>query len=215
MIQVPDRFATLVQSIGDPAAAVGLKPHPQACEAKAAVLMLLSDRDNPDLVFTERSTGLRNHAGQISFPGGRRDAGDLDSAHTALREANEEIGLAPQAVRVLGQLPPARVPIGSYQVAPVVGLWSGSEPISAHSPAEVASVQRWTISELAEPSHRVTFVHPRGTTGPAWVFGEMFLWGFTAHLVDRLLTLGGWNQSWDTSRRVMVPRRFSSDRQPS
>lgn len=209
------QFEQLASRLADPALAQRVAPdrRPHG-HARAAVLMLLSDGDDPDLVFTERATTLRNHAGQISFPGGGHEDGDVDHAATALRETWEEIGLPPDHVEVIGQLPPARIPVSRFDVAPVVGRWSGDVPLSLVSPDEVAAIHRWRLADLADPAYRITSVHPGGHRGPAWQFGDAFLWGFTAYLTDALLDLGGWSRPWDTGREVPVPRRFMRDRQP-
>ena len=168
----------------------------------------------PDLLFTERSARMRTHAGQISFPGGGFEPQDADAAAAALRETWEEVGLPPAQVAVIGQLPATRLPVSSYDVAPVVGTWSGDDPLVLASPLEVAAIHRWSVSDLADPVNRVTSRHPQGHMGPAWQFGDAFLWGFTAYLTDALLRLGGWWRPWDTNRVVEVPNRFQRDRQP-
>jgi 8-oxo-dGTP pyrophosphatase MutT (NUDIX family) len=78
--------------------------------------------EDPGLIFTERRADLRRHAGEISFPGGRRDAGDADLAATALREAHEEIGLDPAVVELQGALMPVSTFVTDYLVHPFVGL---------------------------------------------------------------------------------------------
>jgi 8-oxo-dGTP pyrophosphatase MutT (NUDIX family) len=177
----------------------------------AAVLALFSERDDPDLVFTVRSAALRHHPGQISFPGGGREAGDAGFADTALREAREEVGLDPAAVAVLGRLPDRRVSVSAYQVVPVVGWWPGNQELARQDDAEVEEVMRWRVSELADPANRAMAVHPRGFLGPAFTLGDYFLWGFTAGRVDELLRLGGWEEPWDESRQLPIPRRFLRD----
>ena len=172
-------------------------------KARASVLIMLSDTDSPDITFTERAHTLRHHPGQLAFPGGRRDATDRGPVDTAVREAREEIGLDPSGLHVIGTLPRADLPVS--------GWWDGRQPVAPVDLGEVASVHRWTIQALADPSHRVTWSLGAGRTGPAWQFGEFFLWGFTAKLVDRVLELGGWTQPWDSERVVPVPRRFSND----
>lgn len=96
----------------------------------------------------------------------------------------------------------------------MVGTWSGDDPLVLASPLEVAAIHRWSVSDLADPVNRVTSRHPQGHMGPAWQFGDAFLWGFTAYLTDALLRLGGWWRPWDTNRVVEVPNRFQRDRQP-
>lgn len=208
-------FEELADRLADPGLTRLLTPERRPEGAtRAAVLLLLSDTDEPDLLFTERSPYLRRHAGQISFPGGGYEDGDADAAATALRETHEEVGLEPEQITVIGQLPDTRLPVSSFDVAPVVGVWSGTAQLHLASPNEVAALHRWTIADLVAPANRLTALHPGGTRGPAWQFGESFLWGFTAFLTDALLDLGGWTQPWDRSREVVVPRRFRRDRQP-
>ncbi|WP_022911238.1 NUDIX hydrolase [Aestuariimicrobium kwangyangense] len=173
----------------------------------SAVLALLTSGDRPDLVFTERASTLRNHAGQMSFPGGRIDPGDADAVAAALRETHEEIGLDPSAVGPLGELPPTRLTTAVFNVTPVVATWSGDEPVAVMDTAEVESIHRFAIDDLVSPEHRVVVHHPRGGVGPAFVFGDYMVWGFTAHLVDELVRLGGWERPWPR-RVVEIPDRF-------
>lgn len=207
--QLPDHYRALADRLADP---TGLPQESggraASGAAQSAVLVLLNVVGEPDLVFTERNQQLRSHAGQISFPGGRRDLGDVDLCQTALRETQEEIGLDAQRVQVLGALPAALIPASGMNVAPIIGLWSGEDDIWPNSPAEVESIQRWKIQDLVDPRQRLSYAHPLGFSGPAWQFGNHFLWGFTAHVVDRILELGGWSRQWDSSRSVNVPERY-------
>lgn len=207
------QFEQLAAKLADPQLANRLAPERRPHgRARAAVLILLSENDDPDLLFTERAGGLRKHAGQISFPGGSYEPGDADAPATALRETWEEVGLEPDKVRLLGRLPVTRLPVSSFDVAPVVGSWSGHDRMTVASPDEVAAIHRWQISELTDPHNRVMARHPGGHMGPAWQFGDLFLWGFTAYLTDALLKLGGWSRPWDHDRIVDVPKRFMRDR---
>ena len=175
----------------------------------AAVLALLTAEEDPELVLTLRAGYLDHHAGQISLPGGGREAGDVSPVDTALRETAEEIGLPASAVRPLGQLSTLQISVSRNQVIPIVGLWSGNEPLTELDATEVEAVIRWRVSLLADPAHRVMARHPRGGHGPAWQIGELFLWGFTGVVVDALLRVGGWERDWDHTRLVEVPPRFS------
>ncbi len=180
----------------------------------AAVLALISEGADPDLVVTERSATLRLHAGQLSFPGGRIDPEDLNSAAAALREAAEEIGLPPQAATVWGELPRTRLTRTMFDVAVVVASWNGEAPIGVVDRGEVASIQRYRLADLADPEHRFSARHPGGGTGPAFVFGELMIWGFTAHLIDELLRRGGWEEPWHRGREIDIPERFLRDGPP-
>lgn len=177
----------------------------------AAVLMLFTDAPDPRLTFIERASTLRSHAGQVAFPGGGREDADETLLHAALREAHEEVDLDPALVTVLGQLPVAWVPRSRYDVTPFVASWDGSRPLRAADPAEVEWVFDVPVSELVDPSNRVSGRHPLGYTGPAWVLGDMFIWGFTGHLLDLTLQLAGWEAEWDKRRSIDIPERFMRD----
>lgn len=177
----------------------------------AAVLMLFTDAPDPRLTFIERAHTLRSHAGQVAFPGGGMEPGDDGPTDAALREAHEEVGLDGSLVDVVGLLPAAWVPVSGYDVTPVVGRWDGSAPLHAADPAEVETVFDVPVSDLVDPARRVSGRHPRGYVGPAWQSGDMFIWGFTGHLVDLLLRTAGWEQSWNTDRVVDIPTRFMRD----
>lgn len=181
---------------------------------EAAVLVLLGPTpgvEDVDVTLVERAATLRHHAGQIAFPGGARDPGDAGPEGTALREAEEEIGLDPGDVEVIGRLPAVHVAVSSFDVTAVVARWSGRHPLTPRDPAEVAAVHRVPLSVLTAAEHRVTATHPRGYTGPAFVVDDLFVWGLTAHLLDAVLHLAGWQLPWDTGVRHAVPHRFLND----
>ncbi|MEL4358322.1 MULTISPECIES: NUDIX hydrolase [unclassified Luteococcus] len=185
---------------------------PKQGSRRAAVLIMIGEQEL-DLTFTERSGTMRKHPGQISFPGGALDEGE-SAVQAALREAHEEIGLAPSRARVLGQLPPAHVNASAFDVKGIVAAWDGQgdTPIAPVDPAEVAAIHRYPIRDLADPANRLTAEIPSGYRGPAFVMDDIFIWGFTAHLVDCVLDLGGWQRPWDPGRVQPVPRRFLRDK---
>jgi len=167
----------------------------------ASVLMLFADGvDGPELLLTERGLTMRNHAGQIAFPGGKADPGDADAIQTALREAQEEVGLDPATVDVFGVLPTLWLPITDFAVTPVLGYWREPKPLLSTSDHEVVTVIHRPIRSMLDPANRFSVAHPSGYVGPAFDVGTpMPLWGFTAGVVSRLFAALGWEEPWDTS----------------
>jgi 8-oxo-dGTP pyrophosphatase MutT (NUDIX family) len=187
------------------AAAETMEVHPQLLPPatggrESAVLILFGDGpDGPDLLFIQRSEGLRLHAGQPAFPGGAIDAGDGGPVGAALREAVEEVGLDPGGVDVLGTLPEVFIPRTGFRVVPVLAWWRRPSAVAPVDTGEVAAVERVAVAELADPATRLMVRVPDGRTSPAFRVRGMLIWGFTAALVDRLLALGGWEKPWDAS----------------
>jgi 8-oxo-dGTP pyrophosphatase MutT (NUDIX family) len=172
----------------------------------SAVLVLFAEGPggpgHPDLLFIQRSNGLRLHAGQPAFPGGAIDAADSGPIAAALREAAEEVGVDPAGVDVVGTLPELFIPPTGFRVVPVLAWWRRPVAVAPVDPGEVAAVERVSVRELADPAVR-TMVRVRdGRTTPAFRVRGMLIWGFTAMLVDRLLRLGGWEQPWETGEIV-------------
>ena len=187
-------------------------PAPPDAEHRSAVLVLIGEQDDePDVLLIERAHDMRSHAGQPAFPGGRVDPGDVDAAATALREAEEETGLDPSGVEVVAVLPDLFIPPSGFVVTPVLGWWERPTPVFARDPAEVSSVHRVPIAELADPKRRCQVRHPSGFVGPAFEVRGLLVWGFTGGLVDRLIHLGGWEQPWSPGSRL-VPLPDDLDR---
>ena len=167
----------------------------------SAVLVLFGEgARGPDVLLIERAHTMRSHAGQPAFPGGAVDPEDAGPVAAALREAQEEVGLDPATVEVLGTLPDLWLPPSGFVVTPVVAWWRAPHPVRVVDAAEVAAVARVPLARLTDPEHRLQVTHPSGWTGPAFETGDMLVWGFTAGVLDRLLALGGWERPWDTSR---------------
>jgi 8-oxo-dGTP pyrophosphatase MutT (NUDIX family) len=186
---------------------------PGAGARPAAVLVLLAEgAHGPEVLFAERAATLRTHAGQIAFPGGAADPGDTDLVDTALREAEEEVGVQRDGIDVLGLLPPAHVAVSGFDVTAVVAWWREPGLVRAVDAREVASVPVVPVAELTDPAHRATVRHPLGYTGPAFEVAGHLIWGLTAHLLDGVLELAGWQRPWDASRQVPIPARYLRDR---
>jgi 8-oxo-dGTP pyrophosphatase MutT (NUDIX family) len=118
----------------------------------AAVLVAVTERDEPGVILTLRPETMRKHPGQISFPGGRLDPGDADAVDAALREAEEEIGLPRSAVEVIGIADRYRT-ITGFEVTPVIGVVPPGLELTPH-PGEVAAVFEAPLRYLLDPAHQ-------------------------------------------------------------
>ncbi|TWF77737.1 NUDIX domain-containing protein [Pseudonocardia hierapolitana] len=184
---------------------------PPARGRRASVLVLFGDEaaHGPDVLLLERASTLRQHAGQVAFPGGGADADDPDAVATALREAEEEAGVEPDGVVPLAVLPDLVVPPSGFIVTPVLAHWARPVAVHAVDPRETASVVRVPIAALADPTHRILVRHPSGFTGPAFVTAGLLVWGFTGGLLSALLDRGGWARPWDTTRVMDLDAAWS------
>ncbi len=184
-------------------------PPPEGGRPSAVLVLFAEGPDGPDLLLIERAATLRSHAGQPAFPGGAQDPEDDGPVAAALREAQEEVGLDPATVEVIGTLPDLWLPPSGFVVTPVLALWRAPHPVRAVDTAEVASVWRVPVAHLVDPARRWTVTHPSGWQGPAFQVGSevgdedggLLVWGFTAGVLDGVLRLGGWARPWDRARR--------------
>ena len=156
----------------------------------AAILVPLIWRDSDwQILMTKRAAHLSHHAGQISFPGGALDASDEGLIDTALREAHEEISLAPPSVRVMGSLLPVRSPAG-FIVQPIVGMIGGDIFNELRpDPAEVDSIFTLPLAHIGQPDN--FSLVPRQTEGrdnSYWVVShpEHYIWGLSARVLNDL-----------------------------
>lgn len=183
-------------------------PLPPPDARPAAVLVLVTATTAPRVVVMERAATLRNHAGQVSFPGGAEDPGDADAVATALREANEEIGLDPQSTSVLGLLPDMWVAPSNFRVTPVLATWDNPHEL-VNADSEVVRVMLPEMSVLANPDNRYRIRLSTGYAGPAFLVHDTnaptLIWGFTAAVLDVVLRLGGWHVPWNRARELPYP----------
>jgi 8-oxo-dGTP pyrophosphatase MutT (NUDIX family) len=155
----------------------------------AVLLPLYGWPEEPGLIFTERRADLRRHAGEISFPGGRRDEIDADLATTALREAQEEIALEPARVELVGALPPVSTFVTNYRVHPFVGLVAHPTELGlTPNPAEVETVLTFSLGLLRE-SYEMRRLVRRGVPirTPTYEVEGQLIWGATARILGDLL----------------------------
>jgi 8-oxo-dGTP pyrophosphatase MutT (NUDIX family) len=162
----------------------------------ASVLVALVLRDTLTVLLTQRTEHLSDHPGQISFPGGRAEPGDADATATALREAHEEVGLAPSHVDVLGRLPEYTTGTG-FVVTPVVALVRPGFALQP-DPNEVAEVFEVPLAFLMDPgNHRRHAIEWAGASREFWSIPwsgndgngqtrHYFIWGATASMLRNL-----------------------------
>jgi 8-oxo-dGTP pyrophosphatase MutT (NUDIX family) len=163
------------------------EPTDQIAAAVLVPLFLQGASQEPHLVLTRRRADLRRHAGEISFPGGRWEAEDADLRETALREAEEEIGLERSRVSLLGELPPTSTLATKYVIYPFVGTIPAGLAWRL-SPKEVDAVLELPLKAISAGRTRTQMVR-RGFTfeTDAYIVEEHLIWGATARIIENLL----------------------------
>ena len=180
---------------------------PGARGRPSAVLILFGETpQGPDVLLIQRGRTMSSHAGQPAFPGGASDPEDADATATALREAEEEVGLDRTEVHVFAQLPDLWVPPSGFIVSPVMAWWHTPGTVTTVSRAEVTQVERVQIADLVDPANRYRVRHPRGFVGPAFDVADLLVWGFTAMVLDWVLEAGGWSRPWNDSDVRDLPK---------
>ncbi|MCU1719602.1 CoA pyrophosphatase [Pseudomonas sp. 5P_3.1_Bac2] len=157
---------------------------------EAAVLVPITRSDEPEVVLTLRADGLSTHSGEVAFPGGRRDAEDVDLIRTALREAQEEIGLPPGLVEVVGPLS-TLISRHGIQVTPYVGVVPDFVEYEAND-GEIAAVFSVPLAffrdDPRETTHRIDYLG-KSFYVPSYRYGEYKIWGLTAIMLVELINL--------------------------
>jgi len=149
--------------------------------------VLLPVIDGRSVVFTRRSEAMSRHAGEISFPGGLRHDEDRDLAATALRETEEELGIGPSAVEVLGALPPVHTFVSGILIVPFVGMLEG-RPTFAPNADEIAEVLEYRLEDLAAAETEVEWRRDGHVyRGYAYEIGDHTIWGATARILRSLI----------------------------
>lgn len=155
-------------------------------------MCLLTDEPIPNVILTLRSGGLSTHAGEVAFPGGRRDLQDQHLLDTALRETHEEIGVQADQIRVLGRLSQV---LSKHQLAvtPFVGVVQADVQLRAN-PGEIQQIFRTPLSFLIEPDNarfdKFKMEDGRMRYVPSWEYQGFEIWGLTAWVLAELLNVG-------------------------
>jgi 8-oxo-dGTP pyrophosphatase MutT (NUDIX family) len=155
---------------------------------------LRSESEHAHIVLTVRAETLGRHGGQVSLPGGVIDPGETVE-QAALREAHEEIGLAPNQVRILGALTPLDIPVSGFRLHPIVGV-SDTRPRLTPADGEVARILEIDLDELLAPDCVVRTPRERdgvALTIPGFHVRGVEIWGATAMVLAEFLSLLGWS----------------------
>ena len=177
----PQEFERRLRSVLEP-----LQPKRYTIEGTrdAAVLIPIVAVPQPTLLFTRRTEHLSSHKGQVSFPGGSIDDEDGSPIEAALREAEEEIGLHRDAVRVIGEIDAVPTFVTGYVVAPVVG-WLDQEPDLTPNPHEVAEILHVPVAHLVDANRVEPGYAVDGLELPTegWIYDDNIIWGATARIL--------------------------------
>ncbi len=165
----------------------GMKPIRDTIIEAAVLIPIIAHSDGPSVLMTVRTHQLKDHAGQVAFPGGRRDPGDVSPEATALRETEEEVAIPRTAIRSIGRLAPYNTRTG-YRVIPIVGIIE--PPIAPRpEPTEVEEIFEVPLKFLLDRQNHQRHSHDVAGTSRefyAMPYGRFYIWGATAGMIVSL-----------------------------
>jgi 8-oxo-dGTP pyrophosphatase MutT (NUDIX family) len=153
------------------------------------LLLMFPIEDEAHVLLTVRADTVR-HGGQVSLPGGVAEPGETYE-QAALREALEEVALAPDTVRVLGALTPLDIPVSGFRLHPIVGA-AESRPVLTPADGEVARILEVSVAALCDPAQRASFTIARDgqeVVAPAFRIGDVSIWGATAMVLAEFIAV--------------------------
>ncbi len=180
---------------------------PKSDLPKAAVLIALTDEENPEVIYTLRSNKVSSHQGEVSFPGGMQEESDTSLIITALRESEEEIGLPQNCVKILGSLD-TMVSRFNVSVTPFVGVIPGDVELNSSS-EEIEACFRVPLSFLLKDKrYRNDEVNRNGETFymPAYKYSSYVIWGLTA-----MITVNFLNRALDAKIDMSLPSKIEGE----
>lgn len=214
-------LAGVLSTPGNAALVNTMQGHMRLASRKArrsAVLMCFTgDANAADLpsdaqiLLTHRAPTLRNHSGQMAFPGGRLEPADSGPVDAALREANEETGLEPSRVQTLAVLESIAVGPSGNPVNPVLAYAEEPGDVWCASPDENDDVFFVDLAQLIDPGNRFR-VARLGWSGPAFDVNGYLVWGFTASLLAVMIREAGWEKPWEHKDPVDLRKALRSSR---
>ena len=180
---------------------------PKSDLPKAAVLIALTDEENPEVIYTLRSNKVSSHQGEVSFPGGMQEESDTSLIITALRESEEEIGLPQNCVKILGSLD-TMVSRFNVSVTPFVGVIPGDVELNTSS-EEIEACFRVPLSFLLKDKrYRNDEVNRNGATfyRPAYKYSSYVIWGLTS-----MITVNFLNRALDAKIDMSLPSKIEGE----
>ncbi|MGQ4600858.1 NUDIX domain-containing protein [Nocardia sp. R6R-6] len=153
--------------------------------------------DDAEVLLTQRAATMRQHRGQVAFPGGAVDPGDSGPIDTALREACEETGLDRSGVEPFAVLPKLFVPPSRFDVTPVLGYWHTPGEVGVVNESETERVVRVRLAELLDPANRFVVRSSLGYQSPAFQVDGLLVWGLTGGILAGISKASGWDRAWN------------------